>query len=369
MWNRFALSFPSSRPAPQGGERIRQYAASISLICLVSAICFLFSAYIRADVTAFILLLVLSLIAITCDIRPVLLSALISALIWDYFFLSPRYNFRVGNVEDRILLSMYFVIALVGSGLTYKIRQMEKTARHKEEKANTLRLYNTLLNCLSHEFRTPLSTIIGATDNLMEPAGRLSGEDRQKLLAEISTASLRLNRQVENLLNMSRLESGYIRPRKDWYDIRELIGEVLKQLAEPLAAHRVETDITPELPLVKLDHGLVEQVLGNLVSNAAMYSPPASLIRVVAGYAGDRLVMSVEDEGPGFPEDEIGDVFDKFYRLKNSRIGGTGLGLSIVKGFVEAMEGEVHLTNRPAGGARFLISLPAEAFLCKLTGS
>ena len=344
-----------------------QYLISILLVCLVSAICFLFSVYIGAQVVAFILLLTLSLIAMSFDILPVLLTALLSALIWDFFFIGPRYNFRVGNTEDKILLSMYFVIALVNAVLTFKIRQIEKIARRKEEKAQTLRLYNTLLNSLSHEFRTPLATIIGATDNLLQEPSRLSAGDSKRLLSEISTASLRLNRQVENLLNMSRLESGFIQPKKDWYDIQELAFSIIHQLEEQLARHRVEIDIREDIPLVRLDYGLMEQVLYNLVYNAALYTPERALIRISAQCPQASLEIIVEDEGPGFPEGEIGKVFDKFYRFTNSpigssRIGGAGLGLSIVKGFVEAHNGTVELMNRLSGGARFVISLPVENF-------
>jgi two-component system sensor histidine kinase KdpD len=343
------------------GSRISkrwQYLLSIQSVCLVSAICFLFSAYIGPEVVAFVLLLTLSLIAMFFDILPVLLTAVLSALIWDYFFLLPRYNFRVGNTEDEILLSMYFVIALVNAVLTFKIRQIEKIARQKEEKAKTLKLYNTLLNSLSHEFRTPIATIIGATDNLLEQPSRLSVEDSKKLLIEISVASMRLNRQVENLLNMSRLESGFIQPKKDWHDIHEMVFSILHQLEEPLFLRKPEVVIRDSFPLVRLDYGLMEQVLYNLLFNAALYTPEGSWIRISAECFDELLVIIVEDDGPGFPEEEIDKVFDKFYRLKDSRIGGSGLGLSIVKGFVEAHNGTIALTNRPSGGARFLISLP-----------
>ncbi|HMH24302.1 MAG TPA: ATP-binding protein [Puia sp.] len=338
----------------------RQYLFSILLVCFVSAVCFLFSAYIGDQVVAFILLITLSLIAMFFDILPVLLTALLSALIWDFFFLLPRYNFRVGNTEDKILLSMYFVIALVNAVLTFKIRQVEKLARKKEEKAKALRLYNTLLNSLSHEFRTPIATIIGATDNLMEQPSLLSPDDRKKLLSAISSASLRLNRQVENLLNMSRLESGFLQPRKDWCDVGELVNAILQQLKEPLSTHSVETEIKESLPLVRLDYGLMEQVLYNLVHNAILYTPDRSLISIRANCPDENLEIVVEDNGNGVPEEEIGNVFDKFYRLKNSRIGGSGLGLSIVKGFVEAHNGTIDLVNRPTGGARFVLRLPAE---------
>lgn len=345
------------------GSRIgrpRQYLLSILSVCLVSAVCFLFSAYIGVEVVAFLLLLTLSLIAMFFDILPVLLTALLSALIWDYFFLLPRYNLRVGNTEDRILLSMYFVIALVNAVLTYKIRQIEKIARQKEEKAKTLKLYNTLLNSLSHEFRTPIATIIGATDNLLEQPERLSPDDNKKLLTEISVASLRLNRHVENLLNMSRLESGFIQPKVDWQDVHEMILSVLHQLEEPLAGRRVVVTIREGLPLARLDYGLMEQVLYNLLHNAVLYTPPDTPIFISAARFAGELVLIVEDDGPGFPEKEIARVFDKFYRVANSRIGGAGLGLSIVKGFVEAHNGSVELTNRASsGGACFIITIPA----------
>ena len=343
------------------GSRIgrrRQYLLCILSVCLVSAICFLFSAYIGAQVVAFVLLLTLSLIAMFFDIRPVLLTALLSALIWDYFFLLPRYNLRVGDTEDKILLSMYFVIALVNAVLTFKIRQIEKIARQKEEKAKTLKLYNTLLNSLSHEFRTPIATIIGATDNLLEQPSRLSVPDSRKLLTEISVASLRLNRHVENLLNMSRLESGFIQPKKDWHDIHEMVHSLRHQLEENMAGRRVEIAIGDDFPLVRLDYGLIEQALYNLLYNAALYTPERTQIRVSAQHFDKELVLVVEDDGPGFPEEEINKVFDKFYRVTNSRIGGSGLGLSIAKGFVEAHNGTIGLTNRPSGGARFVISLP-----------
>jgi len=340
--------------------RTQQYVISILLIFLVSAICFILSAYIGAQVVAFILLLELSLVAMFFDIFPVLLTAILSALIWDFFFLLPRYNFRVGNTEDKILLSMYFVIALVNAVLTFKIRQIEKGARRKEEKTKALKLYNTLLNSLSHEFRTPIATIIGATDNLLQEPTMLSQGDSKKLLSEISVASLRLNRQVENLLNMSRLESGFLQPKKDWCDLNELVSAILQQLEEQLVGHTVETDIKESLPLVKLDYGLMEQVLYNLVYNASLYTPENSFIRIRATCPDENLEISVEDTGAGFPEEEIGKVFDKFYRLKNSRVGGSGLGLSIVKGFVEAHNGTIDLKKGASGGALFVMRLPTE---------
>ena len=337
-----------------------QYIFSLLVICLVSAICFLFSSYFGTEAVAFILLLTISAIAMFFDIYPVLLAAILSALIWDFFFLSPRYNFGIGNTEDRFLLSMYFVVALINAALTFKIRQIEKVARQKEEKAQTLKLYDTLLNSLSHEFRTPIAAIIGATDNLLAHPSKLSAKDEKNLLAEISTASWRLNRQVENLLNMSRLESGFIQPKKDWCDVNELICDVINGLDTELKNHFVKIDIKENLPLFRMDYGLMEQVIYNLLNNATQYTPEHSSIMISADCIDEELQMIIEDNGNGFPEEESGKVFEKFYRLQNSPTGGTGLGLSIVKGFVEAHHGTVNLMRGITGGARFLVKIPAE---------
>jgi len=255
---------------------------------------------------------------------------------------------------------MYFVIASVNAVLTYKIRQIEKHSRAKEEKAKALALYNTLFNSLSHELRTPIATIVGATDNLLTEPSRLSQKDSRILLSEIAIASQRLSRQVDNLLNMSRLESGFIRIKKDWCNIRELICSIVQVLEEPLATHQVSVDISERLPLVRLDYGLMEQVLHNLIYNAAQYTPAQSSVYVRAGCRDGCLEIIVEDDGAGFPEEEIRRVFEKFYRPAGSAPGGAGLGLSIVRGFVEAHNGTILLTNRPDGGARFVINIPVE---------
>jgi two-component system sensor histidine kinase KdpD len=265
---------------------------------------------------------------------PVLLSAFISAIIWDFFFIPPHFSLQVASTDDYLLLLMYFVIAMINAVLTYKIREIEKVAMQKEEKANTVKLYNTILNSLSHELRTPIATIIGATDNLQDLDERLTASNRSKLVKEISKASFRLNQQVDNLLNMSRLESGFIQPKKDWCDINELIYEVVKRIQENKISQRIIINVNPAIPLFKLDRGMLEQVIYNLVNNAALYSEPSCVIHISAIDHAEVLQITIEDSGKGFPKQEIAHVFDKFYRLKNTKTGGTGLGLSIVKGFI-----------------------------------
>jgi two-component system sensor histidine kinase KdpD len=247
-----------------------------------------------------------------------------------------------------------FVVLLSG------VRRMRKIFYAREEHTSAVKLYNAILTSLSHDLRTPIATIIGAADNLLEEPCLLSTGDSKKLISEISAASLRLNRQVDNLLNMSRLESGYVQLKKDWCDMNELVYSTVRMLGELLTRHRINIEIRDGLPLVRLDYGLMEQVLYNLLYNASLYTPEGSLINVLVDCRGGYLQVIVKDNGKGFPEEEIGRAFEKFYRGGASISGGSGLGLSIVKGFVDAHNGTISLSNRKSGGARFVISLPVE---------
>jgi two-component system sensor histidine kinase KdpD len=311
----------------------------------------------------------------------VLTSAILSALIWDFFFIPPRFTFTVSAGEDSLLLLMYFVIALVNASLTFKIRQIEKKASEKEEKENAIKLYNTLLNSLSHELQTPIATIIGATDTLKDRGTKLSNENKNELVDEISIASLRLNEQVKNLLNMSRLESGFLQLKKDWCDINELIYSAVNKVQSKICHRKINITVPENFPLFKLDFGIMEQVIYNLLNNAVQYTSCSSTISISANCStivkghfdldenisivhrdsvSPKMTIVISDNGPGFPEKDISKVFDKFYRLDTSPTGGTGLGLSIVKGFVEAHKGTIELTNI-LPGARFKIEIPAEA--------
>ncbi|HRI24254.1 MAG TPA: ATP-binding protein [Ferruginibacter sp.] len=338
----------------------KQYAYSLLMLLIVAAGCYFFPVPIDYRVVAFVLLLLVSVSAVLFDILPVLVTAVLSALAWNFFFIPPYFTFRIDKTEDVILFLMYFVIALVNAALTFKIRQVQKESLAREEKANTIKLYNTLLNSLSHELRTPIATIIGAADNLQNFNTKLSDSNRHDLVNEISKASFRLNQQVENLLNMSRIESGFIQPKKDWCDVVELLHDNVKRIEENTGRRNIHIQADPAIPLFKLDTGMMEQVIYNLLYNSTQYTPAGSPITLRAKCYADVLEIVVEDNGPGFPPAEIGYVFDKFYRLKNTKAGGTGLGLSIVKGFTEAHSGTINVENIPAGGARFTIHIPAE---------
>jgi len=347
--------------------RQKQYLYSLTTVVIISGICFCLSASLGYRVVALILLLTVSLLAITFDILPVLISAALSAFIWDVFFIPPRFTVHVDTAEDTILLIMYFIIAMINGVLTYKIRQAEKLSMLKEEKANSVKLYNTILNSLSHELRTPLAAIVGAADNL-QLNNNLSLQDREQLVSEISKASLRLNQQVENLLNISRLESGHIKPKNDWCDIVELVFEVANRVEENNSRQKINISINQSMPLCSIDKGMLDQVIYNLLNNAVLHTDPGTMIRISASCHADMLEMIIEDEGKGFKDLDQKDVFQKFSRNKNSKSSGSGLGLSIVKGFTEALGGSVELKKGISGGAVFTLLIPVKTSYLKMAG-
>lgn len=337
-----------------------QHFIGIVSVLLVSTTCFLAADIIGYKVVALLLLVTVSLLAMVFDILPVLTAAVLSAITWNFFFIPPLFTFRINDAEDVLLFLMYFLIAMLNGVLTFKIRKAENKARDKEEKDNTIKLYNTLLSSLSHEIRTPLATIIGSVDTLKENRSNLSAENKDDLLNQIDIASIRLNRQVENLLNMNRLETGMLQLKKDWCDLNELIFSVIQKFEATSNHHRIHFEPKGSLPLFKLDAGLMEQVLHNLIHNGIQYTPENSMITIVASHQADNCVITISDNGKGFPAKEIKFVFDKFYRLPNSKTGGTGLGLSIAKGFTEAHNGTITLENTKESGAKFTITIPTE---------
>ncbi len=346
-----------------------QYLAALLTISLVSGVCFFTRDALDYKVTAYVLLATVSILAIFLSLLPILLAAVVSALILDFFFIKPYYTFHINGTEDALLFALFFVVALVNGVLTNRIRRVEHLAQIRDTRAANMRLYNTILDSLSHELRTPLASVIGSVELLKDNVSGEGQERQQELVTEIESAALRLERQVANLLNVSRLESGYLETRPDWCDLAEIAYKVVDGLAPD--ADRTVRILQPDyLPLFKLDYGLMEHILQNLISNALTYTPKGATVDVEIEYRPTvhfddsetdepiTCVVRVSDDGHGFPENEIAHVFRKFYRI-GTQTGGVGLGLSIVKGFVEAQQGTIALRNREKGGAEFTLSFPA----------
>jgi len=227
--------------------------------------------------------------------------------------------------------------------------------------AETERLRAALLTSISHDLRTPLASILGTVSSLRSYPERYSPAEREDLLSTLQDEAERLNRFVSNLLDMTRLESGAIDLKLELIDVAEIVGSALQRAGSVLAGHRVEVNIAPHLPMLRLDAVLFEQVLFNLLDNAAKYSPIGSRIDIRASRDGELVEIEVVDEGPGIPPADLERIFDKFYRVQaqDRRRAGTGLGLAICRGFVEALGGWIVARNRRDGsGAVLTIRMP-----------
>jgi two-component system sensor histidine kinase KdpD len=227
----------------------------------------------------------------------------------------------------------------------------------------TERLRSALLSSVSHDLRTPLVSIIGSATGLASCDGALSGADRAQLAQTILEESERLNRFVQNLLDMTRLGYGALQPNREWVDLREIVGRALKQMARLLGSVKVEVQIPENLPILYVDPVLIEQVLVNILDNAAKYSPAGGRIEIAAAQEGERVNVTVSDEGPGIPPEARDTVFDVFYRVRagDKQAAGTGLGLSICRGLIEAHGGQIEALPGPGGRGTTIASwLPVD---------
>ncbi len=222
----------------------------------------------------------------------------------------------------------------------------------------TERLRNSLLSSVSHDLRTPLAAITGGVGAILDNESRLDSRERRELLESVREEAERLNRLVQNLLEMTRLESGSLQLKKEWHPLEEVVGAALHRLGKRLAGRRVSTRVPPDLPLVTIDDVLIEQVLVNLLDNALKYTPPASPISILATATDQAVTVEVADRGSGLPPGEENKVFEKFYRGHPGDGRGTGLGLAICQGIIRAHGGRIWAQNLPEGGVAFLFTLP-----------
>jgi two-component system sensor histidine kinase KdpD len=241
-----------------------------------------------------------------------------------------------------------------------RVRLVEDMDR-VERTAETERLRAALLTSISHDLKTPLASVLGSAGTLRDVGAKLTDGEKAELLATIIDESERLNRFIANLLDMTKLESGAVAPKLAPYDLSEIVGSALRRASKILDRHHVELNLATDMPMVALDAVLFEQVLFNLLDNAAKYAPAGTTIHIRSWRDAESLSLQITDEGDGIPQNDLEHIFDKFYRAqKTDQVrAGTGLGLAISRGFVEAMHGTIVAANRAdRKGAVFTISLP-----------
>lgn len=303
-------------------------------------------------------LLGVMIIAMRFGYAPSLVASALSVAAFDYFFTVPYFSFAV-NGHFVLTLIIMLVVALVISNLTEGVRRSEARAREQEREAQTERLRNAVLSSVSHDLRSPLAVVMGAATALLHGDDVLPKARRRQYLETISNEASRLNRLVRNLLDMTSLEAGAMRARKEWQPLEEVVGVALNRLEEPLQSRPVKVSISAEASLAPFDALLVEQVLINLVENAIKYTPQEAGIEICTRRVDEGIEVEVADSGPGVPPGQQEQIFDKFHRSATFG-GGMGIGLTICRGIIATHGGRIWCTNRASGGASFRFVLPCD---------
>lgn len=257
--------------------------------------------------------------------------------------------------EDRLLSAAAGQI-----GLALERERLDKEATEAEILRRTDQLRGALLSAVSHDLRTPLATIMASAGSLRQKDVAWSDEEKEGFAEAIEEEAEHLNHLVGNLLDISRIEGGSLKPQMAWHELEPLVEDVLDRLAPVTRQHRLQVDVPSDLPTLWLDPVEIGEVLYNLVENAAKYSPPDAEVSISARQDGAIVRVDVSDRGPGVPLAAMPHLFDPFYRVIDGkpRPQGLGLGLAIVKGLVEAHDGRVWAENRAGTGARFSFTLP-----------
>jgi two-component system sensor histidine kinase KdpD len=310
---------------------------------------------------AMVYVLAVVVVALRFSRGPAIATAMLSVAVFDFLFVPPQGTFTVDDAQYLLTFAIMLAVGLVISRLVESMRAQAKAQARLEVQAETERVRSALLASISHDLRTPLAVMSGASSTLAERGERMSPEERRALAQSVFEQAREMSEQVAKVLQMTRLETGAIELERDWDSIGEIAEAVLRRLRERLAGHRVIVELPDDLPLVRVDASLVEQALGNLLENAARHTPPGTLIRLRARRAGAELVVSVEDFGPGLSDGELERVFAKFHRgAAEGAGGGMGLGLSICRAIVKLHGGRAWGEAIPGGGTAFRFSLPVE---------
>lgn len=272
---------------------------------------------------------------------------------------ADKTNQRPLTTAERTVLATFADQTAVALERLTLLREAERA----EVLARTDELKSALMSAVSHDLRTPLASIVASVTGLLEPGLALDEATRREFLQGIYEEAQRLNRLVGNLLDMSRIEGGALRPEQDWYNIREVIMAVVERLTPRLAGRPVTVEVPRDLPLLLLDFTEIDQVLTNLVENALKYTPPGTAITIAALRHDQAVAVSVTDQGPGVPAEHLQYLFDKFYRVEGAgppgrRPKGLGLGLAISKGLIVAHGGQITAHNIPGGGLQMVFTLP-----------
>ena len=310
---------------------------------------------------AMVYLLAVVVVALRSSLGAAIFTSLASVALFDYCFVPPQGAFNVDDVQYLLTFAIMVAVAIVISTLTRSVHEQARAQAALEVEAETERIRSALLASISHDLRTPLAVMSGASSSLAERGEQLGEPERHELARSIYDQARDMNERVSKVLQMTRLESGGMTLKRDWVSLPELAATVLDRLSERLAGHRLMVEWPPDLPLVHVDAVLLEQVLMNLLDNAAKHTAPGTVVRLRAQVREADIVVSVEDFGHGIPEGDVERVFDKFHRGHTSGpAGGMGLGLAIARAIVRLHKGDAWAEKIAGGGTAFRFTIPRE---------
>ncbi|MDR9423693.1 MAG: DUF4118 domain-containing protein [Marinobacter sp.] len=307
-------------------------------------------------------------VAARTGMRPALFTAVLSFLAYNFLFTEPRFTLHMTDSDELLTVMFFLIIAVIGGNLAGRQRDQVRMLRAANDQADALRvaeeterLRSALLSSISHDLRTPLSSMIGSASTLKSMSNRLSEEDRESLLNSVLDEGERLDRYIRNLLDMTKLGHGTLKIERDWIALTDILSSALRRTRNLMSGIRVERNVAEDLPLLFVHPALIEQALVNVLENAAKFAPDGSVLSIHAQRLGDELVIAISDEGPGIPEDQRGQVFDMFFTGGEGDRGphGSGLGLAICHGMVAAHGGRIRAVPGPDNrGATIEMALP-----------
>jgi len=310
---------------------------------------------------AMVYLLAVVVIALLFTRGAAITSAVLCVGAFDFMFVPPQGTFTVDDIQYLLTFAIMLGVALVISGLMESRRRQIEARAALVLEAETERIRSTLLASISHDLRTPLAVMTGASSSLVQGADRMPPDERAALAQSIYGQARDMSELVAKILQMTRLETGAIKLERDWAAIPEIAGSVLTRLSDRLAGHRLVVEVPADLPLVRVDATLIDQALSNLVENAARHTPAGTVIRVRAQHRDSELVVSVEDLGTGIDDRDVERVFTKFHHGTGTVPGGgVGLGLAICRAVVLLHQGKAWAEKLAGGGVAFRFTLPVE---------
>src|SRR5213593_776613 len=369
-----------------------KYALATFGIASVTAVLLPLREHINSTTVGFAYLLIVVFVAILWGSKPALLASLLGMLSFNFFFLPPYHTFRIADPQNWVALAAFFITALAVGQLSARARRRAEEAEagrveirrlyeglqsafERASEAEALkkseRLKSALLDAVTHDIRTPLTSIKASATLLLEDresseqVEKLDAEEQQAMLRVITHGADRLDRFVEGIVDLARIEAGDMKLYRNWGAIDDSIDAALAQ-AEPLTRqHQIKILVEDELPVVRVDARAVTEVIYTLIDNASKYSPAGTRITIEANRVADDVIeLAVEDQGPGIPSNLRERVFERFYRassdgVTSDRAGGIGMGLAIAKGIVEAHGGRIWIDEAHSGhGGRLVFTVP-----------